>query len=175
MANENTSGLQKQASGTSKTPGTKKPPTEQTVKISTSASSPSKKTGTGGKGEKSRIGGTAIPGAKSTQPKPPPTSNDPNQQQVESYNRTMRRRMQQLKAGPYAEQQRAQSLQERRQKRVERRKQRVEEKREELKKSLPAGKITLGRRNTYFLIAVVAIIILLIVAFVVLRQLRTLG
>jgi Flp pilus assembly protein TadB len=83
--------------------------------------------------------------------------------------------MQQLKAGPYAEQERMQTLQERRQKRIERRKERIEERREELKKSLPGGKITLGRRNTYFLIAVVAIIVLLIVVFVVLRYLHILG
>jgi hypothetical protein len=175
MANENTSGPQKQESATAKTPDTKKSPTGQTAKPSTSASSSPRKAGTGGKREKSSIGGTAIPGAKSTLPKPPPTGNDPNKQQIESYNRTMRRRMQQLKAGPYAEQERMQTLQERRQKRIERRKGRLEEKREDLKKSLPGGKITLGRRNTYFLIAVVAIVILLIVAFVVLRYLHILG
>ena len=116
-----------------------------------------------------------MPGAKSTQPKPPPTGNDPNQQQVESYNRTMRRRMQQMKTGPYAEQEKMQTLQERRQKRVERRKERIEERREDLKKSLPGGKITLGRRNTYFLIATIAIIVLLIVVFVVLRYSHVLG
>jgi hypothetical protein len=174
MADENTSGPQ-QKSGPAKTPDTKKPPTGQIAKPSTSASSSPRKTGTGGKREKPRIGGSATPGAKSTLPKPPPTSNDPNQQQAESYNRTMRRRMQQLKAGPYAEQERMQTLQERRQKRIERRKERIEERREDLKKSLPGGKITLGRRNTYFLIAVVAIIVLLIVVFVVLRYLHILG
>jgi hypothetical protein len=108
-------------------------------------------------------------------PKPPPTSNDPNQQQIESYNRTMRRRMQQLKTGPYSQQEKMQTLQERRQKRIDRRKERLEERREDLKKSLPGGKITLGRRNTYFLIATVALIVLLIVVFVVLRQLHILG
>src|SRR5438874_1413700 len=136
MANENTPRPQKQESSTAKAPDTKKPPTGQTAKPSPSASSLPRKTGTGGKGGKSRIGGSAIPGAKSTLPKPPPTSNDPNQQQVESYNRTMRRRMQQMKTGPYAEQEKMQALQERRQKRVERRKERIEERREELKKSL---------------------------------------
>jgi hypothetical protein len=169
MANENTPGPQKQEPGTPKTPDTKKSPASQTF---SSASSQPGKTRAGGKGERSRIGGTAIPGAKSTQPKPPSTSNDPNQQQADSYNRTMRRHMQQIKAGPYAQEQRMQTLQERRRKRVERRKQRVEEKREELRKSIPGGKISLGRRNTYFLIAVVVLIILLIVLFVVLRQLH---
>jgi len=175
MANENTSGPQKQESNTAKTPDTKKPLTGQPAKPLTSVSSSSKRTGTGGKAGKSRIGGSAVPGAKSTLPKPPPTSNDPNQQQVESYNRTMRRRMQQLKTGPYAQQERMQTLQERRQKRIDRRKERLEERREDLKKSLPGGKISLGRRNTYFLIATIALIVLLIVVFVVLRQLHVLG
>jgi hypothetical protein len=166
MANENTSGPQKQEPGTPKTPDTKK------AEASTSASSQSRKTRAGGKGERSRMGGTAVPGAKSTLPKPPSASNDPNQQQVDSSNRTMRRRMQQIKAGPYAQEQRMQTLQERRQKRVERRKQRVEEQRQELRKSVPGGKISLGRRNTYFIVAIVVLIILLIVLFVVLRQLH---
>src|SRR5438067_10265090 len=106
MANENTSGPQKQEPATAKVPDTKKPPTGQSARPSPSASSSPRKARTGDKGGKPRIGGTAVPGAKSTMPKPPPTSNDPNQQQVESSNRTMRRRMQQLKTGPYAEQER---------------------------------------------------------------------
>jgi len=61
------------------------------------------------------------------------------------------------------------------QKRVDRRKERLDERREDLKKSLPGGKITLGRRNTYFLIATIALIVLLIVLFVVLRQMHLLG
>jgi hypothetical protein len=175
MANENTSGSQKQEPNTAKTADTKKPPTGQTAKPLTPPAPSPKRTGTGGKGGRSRIGGSAVAGAKSTLPKPPPTSNDPNQQQIESYNRTMRRRMQQLKTGPYAEQERVQTLRERRQKRIDRRKERLEERREDLKKSLPGGKITLGRRNTYFLIATIALIVLLIVLFVVLRQMHLLG
>src|SRR5437660_4286980 len=102
------------------------------------------------KEDKSRAGGTAVPGAKSTQPKPPRTSSDPNQQQIESYNRTMRRRMQQMGAGPYSGQQRMDTIQNQRQKRLAGRKQRLEEKRAELRKAIPGGKVRLDRRITYF-------------------------
>ncbi len=81
----------------------------------------------------------------------------------------MRRRMQHLGTGPYSENQRA-TPQEQRKKRIERRKQRLEEERERLRRSSPTGKITLGRKNLYFIIAVAALIILLIVIFVILRM-----
>ena len=118
---------------------------------------------------KSRVGGSAVPGAKSTQPKQIPTNNNSNEP-VESYNRDMRRRMQQMKTGPYAQEERMQTLQQQRQKKIDRRKQRLEDQRSDLRKSLPGGKITLGRRNTYFLIAVAAIVVILIVLAVVLKQ-----
>lgn len=118
---------------------------------------------------KSRVGGTALPTAKSMQPKQVPTNNNANEP-VESYNRDMRRRMQQMKTGPYAQEERMQTLQQQRQKKIDRRKQRLEEQRADLRKSLPGGKITLGRRNTYFLIAVAAIIVVLIILAIVLRQ-----
>ncbi len=121
------------------------------------------------KGDKSRAGGTAVPGAKSTLPKPPPSSSDPNQQQIESYNRTMRRRMQQMGAGPYSGQQKMEMLQNQRQKRVTRRKQRLEEKRAELRKAIPGGKVRLDRRIVYFMVAVIALIVLIIAVFAVLR------
>ena len=121
------------------------------------------------KDDKPRAGGTAVPGAKSTLPKPPPTSSDPNQQQIESYNRTMRRRMQQIGAGPYAGQQKMETLQNQRQKRVARRKQRLEEKRVELRKAIPGGKVRLDRRVIYFTIASIALVVLLIAVFVILR------
>jgi hypothetical protein len=127
-----------------------------------------------GKGNKSRVGGTALPGAKSTQPKQPSASSNPNQQQLESYNREMRRRMQHLGAGPYSQDQRMRSLQEQRNKRIERRKRRMEERRAEAKKAGPIGKITIGRKNLYFVL-VVAAIILLLIAFAVLRQFHVLG
>jgi FtsZ-interacting cell division protein ZipA len=118
---------------------------------------------------RSQVGGTAIPGAKSTMPRQPPAANDPSQQQAESYNRDMRRRMQHLGTGPYSENQRS-TPQEQRKKRIERRKQRVEEERERLRKSTPTGKVALGRKNLYFIIAVTALIVLLIVIFAILRS-----
>ena len=117
------------------------------------------------KSNTSRVGGTAVPGAKSTQPKQISTSNaNQQQQQAESYNRTMRRRMEHLGTGPESGQERTRTLQEKRRKRIAQRKERLEERRAELQKTLPRD-----RRNLYFLIAVVAVIVLLIVAFILLR------
>lgn len=107
-----------------------------------------------------RVGGTAMPGAKSTQPKEVSTSN-PQQQQADSYNRTMRRRMEQLGTGPSQ----GNPAQDQRKKRLEKRRKRIEERREEVRKVAASGprKITIGRRNTYFLIAVVVLIVAIIV------------
>lgn len=121
------------------------------------------------RGNRMQIGGTAVPGSKSTTPKPPPAASNPSQQQAESYNRDMRRRMQHMGTGPYSENQRS-SPQEQRKKRIERRKQRVEDERERLRRSSPTGKVTLGRRNLYFVIGVAVLIIVLIVVFVILRS-----
>lgn len=123
------------------------------------------------KSRAARVGGTAVPGAKSLQPKQVPTNTNANEP-VENYNRDMRRRMKQMKTGPYAQEEHMQTLQQQRQKKIDRRKQRLEEQRADLRKSLPGGKITLGRRNTYFLIAVAALVILLIVLAIVLKQLH---
>jgi pyridoxine 5'-phosphate synthase PdxJ len=170
MANEKASG-QNRGPGTSKAADAQKNTQAQATSASTpsATSSVTKKGGQGSKGNKPRVGGTAVSGAKSMQPKSVSTSSDPNQQQIDNSNRDMRRRMQHLGTGPYAENKSAQKMQEKRRERIERRKNRLEEKRAELRKSVPGGKITLGRRNTYFLIAVMAIVVLLIVAFVVLR------
>jgi len=122
-----------------------------------------------GKSNRPRVGGTATPGAKSTQPREVNTTN-PQQQQAESYNRTMRRRMEHLGTGPSQ----TSPLQEQRKKRLEKRKKRLEERRETVKK-VTAGaprNITLGRRNTYFLIAVAAIIVALIVLALVINNFK---
>ncbi|MDQ2716062.1 MAG: hypothetical protein M3Z08_14235 [Chloroflexota bacterium] len=110
------------------------------------------------KEQKSRVGGTAIQGAKSTQPKEV-TTKDPQRQETESYNREMRRRMQHMKTGPYSD---AATPQQQRRKKLERRKQEAQDEVQKLRGRSP-GKITLGRRNTYFVIAVAAILVLLIV------------
>ena len=116
---------------------------------------------------RSQIGGTAVAGARSTQPRPAPTN--PQDQQRESYNREMRRRMEHLGTGPQSETERAEKIQKQRNKRIERKKQRVEERREEARKRLPVSKPGLGRRNTIFLIAVAAALIILFVVFALLR------
>ena len=129
-----------------------------------------------GKSNKPRIGGTAIPGAKSTQPKQITSTNNQSQQQTESSNRTMRRRMEQLGTGPASEEDRGKTLQDRRRKQIDRRKEKLEERRAQLRKSMPGGgKLTLGRRNTFFIIAVVVIVVLLIVGFILLRQFHVIG
>jgi hypothetical protein len=168
MANDNNS-RQKSASSTPKTTNTTNT-TNNTNAIRTvpAAPAPAPKKG-GTKDNKPRVGGTAVPGAKSTLPKQIPTNNNNSaQQQAESYNRDMRRRMQHLGTGP--NENKANTVQEQRRKRIERRKQRVEEERARLRRSTPGGKITLGRRNLYFILGTVALVVLLIVIFVVLRM-----
>ena len=120
-----------------------------------------------GESNKPHIGGTAVPGARSTQPREVKATS-PAQQQAESYNRDMRRRMQHLGTGPYGEDQ-ITAAQEKRQKRIDRRKKRVEERQQEAKKAIgPGFRATLGRRNTYFLVAVVAILVIaIVIAFLV--------
>src|SRR6266568_9147839 len=123
----------------------------------------------GAKSSQPRVGGTAIQGAKSTQPKEVTTTN-PQQQQADSYNRTMRRRMEHLGTGPSQ----TSTLQDQRKKRLDKRKKRLEERRQEVKK-VTAGaprNISLGRRNTYFLIAVAAIIVALIVLALVINNFK---
>jgi len=119
------------------------------------------------KSSRPRIGGTAVPGAKSTQPKEI-TSTNPQQQQAESYNRDMRRRMNNLGTGPDS----SSNMQDQRKKRLEKRKRRIEERRQEVKKVAASGprKITLGRRNTYFLIAVAVLIIVVIAIAIILNH-----
>jgi hypothetical protein len=165
MANDNNS-RQKSASSTPKTANTTNN-TNATRTVPAAPAPVAKKGGT--KGNRSHVGGTAVPGAKSTLPKQIPTNNNNSaQQQTESYNRDMRRRMQHLGTGP--NENKANTVQEQRRKRIERRKQRVEEERARLRRSTPGGKITLGRRNLYFILGTVALVVLLIVIFVVLRM-----
>ena len=129
-----------------------------------------------GKGNQSRGGGTAVAGAISTLHKQVTPTNDPNQQQAESSNRTMRRRMEQLGTGPTSVEERGKTLQERRKKQLDRRKEKLEERRAQLRRSMPGGgRLTLGNRSTYFIIAVLVIIVLLIVAFILLRQFHVIG
>ncbi len=179
MANEKTSGPQKPESGTPSLNGTGKQLHARTVPAPAPTSKPDATPGKRrdkGKNNRPQIGGTAVPGAKSTQPKQVTSTNNQSQQQTESSNRTMRRRMEQLGTGPASEENRGKTLQDRRKKQVERRREKLEEKRAELRKSMPGGgKLSLGSRNTYFVIAVIVIVVLLIVAFILLRQFHIIG
>lgn len=179
MSKQNSSG-QKKASITPQ-PGSTKTPAPQPAVTKTGTASPKtasspevttdvKKPKGGNKSNRPQIGGTAVPGAKSTQPKEMPDTNNPNQQQIASYNRDMRRRMQNLGTGPYSEsQKKGKTPQERRQKVIERRKERIEERRAELRKAVPKTRVAIGRKNTYFIIAVAVFLVVLILVFVVLR------
>jgi len=123
-----------------------------------------------GKTRKPEIGGTAVTGAKSTQPKEI-TSTNPAQQQAESYNRQMRRRMEHLGTGPYTESPPV-TARDRKKKRLEKKKQ---ERLQEVKKVVAKGPnptrvSNLGRRNTYFILGVVAALVILIVIFLIIRH-----
>jgi tetrahydromethanopterin S-methyltransferase subunit G len=118
--------------------------------------------------QKPSIGGTAVPGAKSTQPREV-TSVDPQRQQFESLNREMRRRLRQMKAGPYTE---AETPLQRRRKRLEKRKQKLEQQRKEIKKLTATAprQINLGRRLGIFIAVVVLLLVLAVVVAVLLHN-----
>jgi len=183
MANENTSNTKKPAS-TGKTSNTGSAASTPTSRPSTPAASASTNSGTGntvssagsrkkGKSKNARpqIGGTAVAGAKSTLPKPPPQSNDPAKQQMESYNRVMRRRMEHIGAGPQSQEERVAKLRNRRQKRIERNQERRAQAQQELKQKMP----DFNRRNLYFFLAVAALVVIIIIVFIVLHQLHVIG
>jgi hypothetical protein len=163
MANENTSN-QQQTAADANTNGT-----GQKNRQTTSSSGVRKSSRNAGKSQdRPRIGGTAVQGAKSTLPKQMPNSKDPNEMQLASYGRAMRRRVERM--GTTSTERRLQNVQEQRRKRVERRKQKLEEQRAAIRKSMPGGgKITLGKRNTIFLIGVVALLVLIIAITALLR------
>ncbi len=122
------------------------------------------------KNRKPVIGGSAVAGAKSTQPKEI-TSTNPQQQQAESYNRQMRRRMEHLGTGPYTESTPV-TARDRKRKRLEKKK---EERLQEVKKVVAKGPNptrvgNLGRKNTYFILGVVAVLVILIVIFLIIRH-----
>jgi hypothetical protein len=172
MAKVSKSGSQKSAPEATKSNKPNK--TAASTPEVTSAAIEKDKSATGNKGKqspkntRSRVGGTAVAGAKSMQPKEI-TATNPQQQQAESYNRDMRRRMEHLGTAPG---QSTNTLQNQRQKRLDRRKRRIEERREKIRKVAAGGpsKITLGRRNTYFLIGVVLLIVLFIIIAVLINH-----
>ena len=122
----------------------------------------------GGKNRKPTIGGTAVQGAKSTQPKEIPTT-PAAQQQPESYNREMRRRMEHLGTGPYSEPA-PNPTRKRMQKRVDERKKRQEAVKKTVVTKGPSTDIKVGRKNTYFLLGAVAVVLLIIVIAIIIRH-----
>jgi uncharacterized membrane protein len=139
-------------------PEEKTPPATPTPKTAKPGVNSSSKNKPGAKSGQPRIGGTAVPGAKSTQPKPPPTSQQ--QQQMESYNRTMRRRMEQMGTAPDPNRGLTQQR-----KRLEKRKKRREARKDEVKQVASRGpsNIVLGNKVFYFVIGAVIVVILIIV------------
>ena len=119
------------------------------------------------KSRKPAIGGTAVTGAKSTQPKEITTSQ--TQQEAESYNREMRRRMQHMGTGPYGGSP-TDAVRDKRQKRIEKRKQRQEEVKKTVVAKGPSTNIKLGRKNTYFVLGTLAFIVLIIVIALIIRH-----
>lgn len=146
---------------------------QQTQPAGTSSSaanaSPKKSGKQSGKSCQPRIGGSAVPGAKSTQPKELSTASPANQQ-ADYYNREMRRRMQQMGTGPYSDRAALDPRERRRKKRQEKLKERQERIKHLVEAKGPSRDIKLGRRNTYFLIGTVLFIVLLIVLFIIIRH-----
>lgn len=130
----------------------------------------------GKKYKRLQVGGTAVPGAKSTQPKQSSSTNNPQQQEIEGYNRTTRRRMQHMGTGPYAgEQQNVKTPQQKRKEKIERIKQRRAAQVAAVKRSLPGGKISTDTKRVYYLVAGVTIaIVMVILLFVILRVIHVL-
>jgi hypothetical protein len=167
-------GSQKPGSDKTKANGAKKPGSEAQSTKPKSQAEPSitlqSDTNKGKQSEKSRkqtTGGTAAQGARSTQPKEiKPTS--PTQQQAESYNRETRRRMQHMGMGPYGETP-ADTVREKRQKRIDKRKQRQEEVKKTVVAKGPSTDVKLGRRNTYFLLVTIGIVVLIIIVALIIR------
>lgn len=164
MANENTSNQQQAAADNATN---KDGQQNQQATPSSGARKSNRNVGKGS--NKSQIGGTAVQGAKSTLPKQMPNTSDPNELQMASYSRTMRRRVERM--GTTSTDQRMQHVQEKRRERVARNKQKLEEQRAAIRKSMPGGgRITLGRKNTLFLIGVAVLLVLIIVIFALVRN-----
>jgi hypothetical protein len=120
------------------------------------------------KSRKPAVGGTAVQGAKSTQPREIKATS-PQQQDAESYNREMRRRMQHMGTGPYGGSS-TDAMRDKRQKRVDKRKQQQEDVKKTVVAKGPSTDIKLGRKNTYFVLGTIALILLIIVIALIIRH-----
>ena len=104
------------------------------------------------------------------QPKEMPTSQNPNaEQQAETYNREMRRRMQHMGTGPYSEPAPV-PARKKAEKRIQERKKRQEEVKKTVVAKGPSTDIKLGRRNTYFVLGTLAVVVLIIVIAIILHH-----
>ncbi|MGZ6278453.1 MAG: hypothetical protein ACXWPP_07275 [Ktedonobacteraceae bacterium] len=168
-ANTKTTPANKQGTGISSTSGTTskpnspKPQSAPSINIQTEKSKEKQSS----KSRKPVVGGTAVQGAKSTQPKETTTS--PSQQEAESYNREMRRRMQHMGTGPYGGSP-TDAVRDKRQKRIDKRKQQQEEVKKTVVTKGPSTDIKLGRKNTYFVLGTLALIILVIAIALIIRH-----
>ncbi len=169
--NTKTSTTSKQATGTSATSSgsTKQSSSSNTAPASSITLQTEKSKGKqSNKNRKPAIGGTAVQGAKSTQPKEI-TATSPAQQEAESYNREMRRRMQHMGTGPYGGNP-TDVVRNRRQKRIDKRKQQQEDVKKTVVTKGPSTDIKLGRKNTYFVIGTIILIVLAIVIAIIIRH-----
>lgn len=147
----------------------KKPATsDPKIAASNTNTTTTRASGKNRKGYQPTIGGTAVQGAKSTQPKQYTQNASQQQQQLESYNREMRRRMERINGGE--DEQVQSSVQKRRKKHEEHLKERRANELARVKRSLPGGKVDTSIRKVYILLAVIlVVIILLIVAYILIR------
>jgi hypothetical protein len=151
-------------SGSTSQPNAPKPQSAPSIDIQTEKSKEKQSS----KSRKPAVGGTAVQGAKSTQPKEIKATS-PTQQDAESYNREMRRRMQHMGTGPYGGNP-VDTVRDRRQKRIDKRKQQQEEVKKTVVTKGPSTDIKLGRKNTYFVLGTLAFIILIIVIALIIRH-----
>ena len=151
-------------SGSTSQPNPSKPQSAPSINIQTEKSKEKQSS----KSRKPVVGGTAVQGAKSTQPKEI-TATSPAQQDAESYNREMRRRMQHMGTGPYGGNP-TDTVRDKRQKRIDKRKQQQEEVKKTVVTKGPSTDIKLGRKNTYFVLGTLALIILVIAIALIIRH-----
>ena len=150
--------------GSAGQPNSSKPQSAPSISIQTEKS----KERQSSKSHKPTIGGTAVQGAKSTQPKEIKATS-PQQQDAESYNREMRRRMQHMGTGPYGGSP-TDAMRDKRQKRIDKRKQQQEDVKKTVVTKGPSTDIKLGRKNTYFVIGTIALILLIIIIALIIRH-----
>jgi hypothetical protein len=164
-------GAQKPVSGKGKTSGPQKnaaPVAASAPAKTTPPVPPAHRGKSGGKYPKATIGGTAVTGSKSTVPKEIPTSGPP-QDRPEMYNRTARRRMQQMGTGPYNDTTPVPARKRFEKKAAERKKRQEEVKKTVVTKG-PSTNVKIGNKNTYFLLVVLSIVVLIIVIALIVRH-----